>query len=332
MAHQDSKEGDVQTDASHPFNKKSHTVLGNYEFTFRWSDSDTFSINAKNNKTKREFHESIDKKYLTAIQLHQPSANIIKMIEKSIALTSSSNDSNGKNGNQATLTSKLSCMIGYVASKTEVKDVKSQMVDEYDSKENNCLVLIICLNEEWFTAQYPFILKEKQRSETDIIQDIMHDMQDSIQILTKKVESLENENQMLKQIVSSKGPVLSVWKSTKKDSLYYQWDKEGIHLCPKHMMSVQNNGKEVKIGISGVYRILFRCNWNKSDYTTCSGNTHEIQLNGRIICQAKNKDSGFVSLEEILRLKSNDVITFKYSCVHDYDSKGNILIIEKLCD
>eukprot|EP01084_Bolivina_argentea_P139903 246061_1 len=276
--------------------KKTSSEYGVYQCVFRKA-GDSLYLMMKDRKSKRTFSNTFSKSTLMDMDLKQSIDKIINMLETA------------KSGSQ----SQLKFQIRFGDAENTKKVSSNQLSKSY--QKGYALYVFVSIDQSWFSAEYSFKLLEQKRNETDILRDIIADMQDEIDQLKLLTQSQTG---------------IAVWKISKNTNGNIPLDIEHVAPTLKGMVKLSDDKKKVIIGIPGVYRISVHLSY--SSYSEgCTADRFEIRLNGDIVEQRYAvRKGGFGTTDTVFKLKKNDEIVFYCNCMHVTSAKWNSFSIQKL--
>eukprot|EP01084_Bolivina_argentea_P274112 467127_1 len=236
-------------------------------------------IEAKNSKSKRVFLNSFNESTLKAMDLNVPIRKVIKMLQV------------GKEKNDETQYN-ISLTMGFC----EAETLNQNKIDEIEMIEftsqfskGNMMVLILTVDELFFDGQFIFPLTEKKREETDILNDIIADLQDEIATLKQEI------------VASSNGQIMS-FKSSKQSNPV-QWNVINMDTTGNKLAIRSNSNQNVQILKKGTYRISLRVGWGE-DWNTSAD--MQLKKNGAVIANMKHYYSFNIMFVEIFVFNVND--------------------------
>eukprot|EP01083_Nonionella_stella_P103449 295396_1 len=164
---------------------------------------------------------------------------------------------------------------------------------------------------------WPFKLPEQKREETDMLRDIIEDLQAEITELKKQVQ----------QHMAKMNP-MAVWKSSSShNNTIVIWDEESFAPTVKGLAIRENNNQDIVIGIAGCYRVSVRFGWQQSSNSSYA---YSLRVNGTEIALCKCHYDIGLTIVEILRLKKGDKLDFVGSATSPYSSTFNSFTLELL--
>eukprot|EP01084_Bolivina_argentea_P139904 246062_1 len=272
------------------------SIFADYRCVFR-AAGDSLYMMMKNVKTKRSFHNTFSKKMLNEMELKQSIDKVINLLNEA------------KSGTKSELAFKIA-----FGDANNDKNVSFDKLSK-DYSTGNALFIFVAIEHSYFTAKYVFKLLEQKRNETDILRDIIADMQDEIDQLKLLTQSQTG---------------IAVWKISKNTNGNIPLDIEHVAPTLKGMVKLSDDKKKVIIGIPGVYRISVHLSY--SSYSEgCTADRFEIRLNGDIVEQRYAvRKGGFGTTDTVFKLKKNDEIVFYCNCMHVTSAKWNSFSIQKL--
>ena len=289
--------------------------------------SESLYIEIQNKKTKRVYSNSFSKSTLEDMKLNGSITKIIHMIHCA------------KAGKHDKFQFKFELLFGDPESD---KMSINKMSKSYS--RGCCMFMIISIDEFFMSGVWPFKLLEKscvihlisiflsyfyflmlhniclyiiitEREETDILRDIIEDLQDEIKELKKDIE-LPRMNPM------------AVWQSTKATGANVRWDIESMAPTLKGLAKRENNNEDIIIGIHGWYRISIRFGWNSS-----SGATYLFYLrlnrDKNVAIFRQYYDIGF-TMVHVIKLKKGDKLDFYGSSYTNWSPQYNSFMLELL--
>eukprot|EP01084_Bolivina_argentea_P024273 45247_1 len=278
--------------------EKEVSQYGIYQCVFRQA-SDSLYIMMKDRKTKRSFTNTFSKSTLVEMDLKQSMDKVVKMLETA------------KSGSA----SELKFEIRFGDAENTKKTSADKLSKSYE--KGNALYMFVSLEHSYFSAEYQFKLLEQKRNETDILRDIISDMQDEID----QLKLFRNNN-----------TGVAVWNlSSSPPNGILPLDHVTLASTLKGMVQLSDDKKTVSIGISGLYKITATLNFSA---TGCQGDNIIIKLNGNEVSgrYASSGSYGSGTVDYVNDLKKGDTIQFYANCIetHKTDPKWNSFKIQKL--
>mmetsp|Transcript_67178 Transcript_67178/g.60304 ORF Transcript_67178/g.60304 Transcript_67178/m.60304 type:complete len:272 (+) Transcript_67178:44-859(+) len=148
-------------------NEEAKQSVGDYKGVFRQA-SDSLYLMMRNTKTKRCFNNTFSKKTLIeGKDIKQPISELVNLL--TIA----------KSGQKAGFT--FDIRFG------DAENIKNVSMNELSQsyKKGDALYIFLSAKLDYFSAEYQFKLLEQQRSEDDILREVVEDMQQEIDSLKK---------------------------------------------------------------------------------------------------------------------------------------------------
>eukprot|EP00483_Globobulimina_turgida_P005320 UN05330 len=137
------------------------SVFGEYRCVFRGT-ADSLYIMMKNVKTKRTFNNTFSKTTLNEMDLKQSIDKVVNLLNEA----------------KTCKKSELSFKIAFGDADNDKKVPFGKLSQNWSS--GNALFVFVAIDNSYFAAEYVFKLLEQKRSETDILHDIIVDMQHGI--------------------------------------------------------------------------------------------------------------------------------------------------------
>eukprot|EP01083_Nonionella_stella_P072813 196439_1 len=279
------QEGDAQCTVS---------KYGNYKAVFRAAHTDGLYLMMKDCQSKRSFSGTFSKSKLIEMKLTQPIDKIINLLQES------------RSGNDPGLKFK----IGF-------RDAQNTKTGEFDKLINEyvrgyAMYISVSIDHSYFGADYIFELLEQKRSETDILHDIIYDMQQEIdQLKDTKI-------------------AIGSWYSNHRSASGIA-TLHGSHLEPtlEGMAKLADDKNSIVIGMDGLYRVTAEPNWTGD--TGGTGHYFQLQVNGNAVAtKYGSKNGGFGHIERLLNLKKNDKIAFNYNHHYAMNQQSSYFTVQKL--
>eukprot|EP01084_Bolivina_argentea_P186918 322088_1 len=192
-------------------------------------ESKSLYIEIQNKKTKRVFSNTFSKSTLESMKLHGSIQKIIQMINSA------------KSGKSDKLQFKFELLF----SDPKNDKISINNMSKSYSKGRNCMHMVISVDEFFMSGVWPFKLLEQEREETDVLRDIIEDLQDEIVELKEKLQA-------------AKMNPMVVWKSSKATGNQVKWDVETLQPTLQGLAKRENNNEDIVIGIGGWYRVSIR--------------------------------------------------------------------------
>jgi len=186
------------------------------------------------------------------------------------------------------------------------------------------MYMVISVDEFFMSGLWPFKLPERKREETDILRDIIEELQEEVAELKMQLDSQ-----------AAPMTQMAVWKcssSSARASNTMKWDIEVMPPTIKGMAHRANSNREIVIGMHGWYRVSIRFGWSGD---SGAGYQFYLQVNGTNVATCRNYYSIGFTMVEVLKLKPNDKLTFKDSSSSSWDKTYNNFTLELLpysCD
>mmetsp|Transcript_22682 Transcript_22682/g.36414 ORF Transcript_22682/g.36414 Transcript_22682/m.36414 type:complete len:286 (+) Transcript_22682:60-917(+) len=268
--------------------------LNEYRCVFRES-ADSLYILLKNSKTKRAFTNTFTKSTLKEMDLKQPIKKIISLLEESYR---------GK--------PELSFKVAFGDAENTKQQIFANLYKDY--AKGYALYIFVGIDNSYFSAQYAFKLLEQEQSELDILRDIITDMQDEIAGLNalKKRGQTGVAAWYTEHTGGGNLPMLGALLEPTLDG----------------MVTLSADKTTIIIGTNGLYRISMEVN-----FTAATGSSHYIhmQVNGSNIgSRMGSANGGFGHISRVVRLNTDDKVTFNTNHVYQTTKDYNCFTVEKI--
>eukprot|EP01083_Nonionella_stella_P297019 1008896_1 len=265
--------------------------FGNYRCVFRRADESLYMM-MKNSKTKRAFGNTFSKSQLMEMELKQSINKIVNLLEEA------------QSGSKSELTFKMA----FGNAENNKKVTFKQLSKSY--AKGDALYIFVAIENSYFGAEYIFKLFEKKQNETDLLRDIIADMQEEIDELKTKKTGVTS------------------WYTNITGAA--EIPMVGAHLEPtlEGMVKLSDDKKSIVIGMEGVYKVSAELNFTSN---TGAGHTLSIKLNGNIIATKMGSNGGgFGSMNRVLKLKKDDTISFYTNHSYGTNQTYSSFIIQKI--
>eukprot|EP01083_Nonionella_stella_P012147 34474_1 len=281
---------------------KSSPLYPDHKFTVV-EESNSLQITIQNKKTKRVFSDSFSKETLESMKLNGSIAKIIHMIHSA------------KSGKTDKFQFKFDLVFG--DAKNEKISSEEFQIEHMSKtyKKGHCMYMIISVDEFFMSGLWPFKLPEQKREETDILRDIIEDLQAEVVELKTRLQQ-PKMNPMV------------VWKSSAHlSNKIVSWDIESFAPTLKGLAIRENSNRDIVVGIAGCYRVSVRFGWQQPCNSSYIFN---LRVNGVDIATWRCYYDIALTIVEILKLNKGDKLDFVASATSQYTSTFNSFTLELL--
>jgi len=285
-----SNEGDVFLD------EESFSKYGNYRCVFRQA-SDSLYVLMKNTKTKRSFTNTFSKAALAEMDWKGDIEKMVNLLEEARG---------GKNDD--------------VVFKVAFGDAENDKPVSFSTlskayMKGCAMYVFVAMEYSYFSAQYLLKLPEQERSETDILRDIITDMQEEI-------------DELKKTAVAPNRTGIASWYTNLNGGGDIPMDGVHVESTLDGMVALSDDKKTITVGLAGVYRIVAQVNFTSH---TGAGHEMEIKVNDTRVSRKIGSDSGGYGPQMVIvNLETNDTIKFTTGHLYETNKEHSAFIVEKL--